>query len=77
MSNKIRIVIDIEIDGESLSEKNQAGHHITPNDVLDGVIITDSDIVDGFVITTNLNGFHPAYDFFLCNGTIRNKELIS
>ncbi|MCI8941227.1 hypothetical protein AALA78_03095 [Lachnospiraceae bacterium 42-17] len=76
MSDIVRIVIDIEIDDESLYEKNREGAHIT-HDVQKGIILQDSDSIDGFVITTNLTGFNPVYDFFLCNGRIRSKELIS
>lgn len=69
---KIRITIemDVDIDTEEYPD-------ITEEEVRKAVVIQNSDVIDGFEITTN----HPRYDntcdFFLSNGVIVKKELIS
>lgn len=76
MDQKVQIIIEAEIDEESLAEKSKDNLPITPEDVLQAIILQDSDRIDGFEVTTSLLGFDCAFDFFLCNGKITSKKLI-
>lgn len=76
MDQKVRIIIETDIDGESLAEKSNNGATITPEDVLQAIILQNSDIIDGFELTTTLPGFDCAFDYFLCNGKIISKEFV-
>ena len=69
---KIRLTVemDVDIDTEEYPD-------LTEEEVKKAIVIQDSDVIDGFEITTN----HPYYDntndFFLRNGVIVKKELIT
>ena len=66
---KIRLTIEMDID---------AGEH--PNiteEVKNAVVLRDSDAVDGFEITTDDSRFDNTSDFFLKNGKIVEKELLT
>ncbi|GFI36481.1 hypothetical protein IMSAGC015_00642 [Lachnospiraceae bacterium] len=76
MDQRIQIIIEADIDEESLVEKSKDNLPITPEDVLQAIILRDSDNIDGFELTTSLPGFNCAFDFFLCNGKIMSKKLI-
>ena len=68
--SKIRLAIEMDID---------AGEHpnITEEEVKNAVVLRDSDAVDGFEITTDDSRFDNTSDFFLKNGRIVEKELLT
>lgn len=76
MDQRVQIIIEADIDEESLAEKSKNNLPITPENVLQAIILQDSDRIDGFEVTTSLPGFDCAFDFFLCNGKITSKKLI-
>ena len=67
---KIRLTVEMDID---------AGEHpnVTEEEVKNAVVLRDSDAVDGFEITTDDLRFDNTSDFFLKNGRIVEKELLT
>lgn len=68
---KMRVTIEFAFDDEALRDYN-----ITAEQVANAVVLREHDTIDGFEITTNVPGYSPANDFFLCGGTIVSKELL-
>ena len=72
MNKKIRVIIELDIDQESIDEKN-----ISHETVLGHLKLEDSDVLDGFELyPADIPGINPTYDFLLCNGRIVSKEFI-
>ena len=67
----VRMVIEFDIDEESLQEKG-----IHAEDVFNHIVLQDSDVIDGFEIFTAHPGFDCASDFFLCASSVVSKEFI-
>lgn len=69
---KLRLTIeaDIDIDSDEYPE-------LTEEKIRKSVVIRESDITDGFEITTALPEYDNTVNFFLWNGVIVKKELIS
>ena len=72
MSNsKVKLVVEFAVKNEMLKEKG-----LSVEDVVEGIRFHEHDAIDGFEITTNIPGCDCASDFFLCAGTVVNKEII-
>ena len=67
----VRVIIEFDIDEESLHEKG-----IHAEDVFNNIVLRDNDVIDGFEIFTAHPDFDCASDFFLCAGSLVSKEFI-
>lgn len=67
---RLTIEMDIDIDPDEYPD-------LTVKEVEKSIIIQDSDVIDGFEITTYHPDLDNTSDFFLKNGVIVQKELIS
>ena len=67
----VRMVIEFDIDEESLQEKG-----LKAEDVFKHIVLKDNDVIDGFEIFTAHPDFDCASDFFLCAGSVVSKEFI-
>ena len=73
MDATIRLVIEIDIDEESLAEKPGVTHQ----QVLEGMTIEEPDwITDGALIATDIPGYDRLSHAFLCNPRIVDKKLV-
>lgn len=70
-NNKVRMVIEFDINDEMLKENG-----LTVAEVMKNVFLRNDDVVDGFQITTNIPGFDCTSDFFLGNGVVVEKSLV-
>ena len=68
----VRMVIEFDIDEESLAEKG-----INAEDVFNHIVLKDNDVIDGFEIFTAHPNFDCSSNFFLCAGAVVSKELVS
>lgn len=72
MTKKVRMVIEFNIDDEVMKEKE-----LTPERVLDAIILADSYTNDGFEIyPSGIEGVDVASDFLLCKGRLVSKEFV-
>lgn len=67
---KVRIVIEAEINEETMEECGCCVEKVKNN-----IVLWDSDIIDGFELTTNISGLDNTSEFFLQNGKIIKTEL--
>lgn len=73
MSNsKVKMEVVFDINEEMLLE-----HGLTAEKVLDNIYMDDDDVRDGFQIGTIIEGFDNTSDFFLENGAVVSKEIVS
>lgn len=70
MKIELNIIIDAFIDKEEYP-------HISPEKLVDSIIIRNSDVFDGFEITTKIDGLDETKDFFLNSAKIKTKKLVS
>lgn len=70
MKIRLTVEMDVDIDTEEYPD-------MTEEEVRKAVVIQDSDVVDGFEITTSHPHYDNTNDFFLSNGVIVKKELIT
>ena len=71
MKKKIRLTIDL-----SLREDAMQQHHLTPEDVLEGIRVTEEEACDGVAVTTCLPGCDCSCDFFLSGATLVSADLM-
>lgn len=67
---KVRIVIEAEINEETMQECGCSLEEVKNN-----IVLWDSDVIDGFELTTNISGLDNTSEFFLQNGKIIKTEL--
>lgn len=67
---KVRIVIEAEINEETMQECGCSLEEVKNN-----IVLWESDVIDGFELTTNISGLDNTSEFFLQNGKIIKTEL--
>ncbi len=70
MKIRLTLEMDVDIDAEEYPD-------MTEEEVRKAVVIQDSEVIDGFEITTRHPHYDNTNDFFLSNGVIVKKELIT
>lgn len=69
MKIELTVTADVSID-------NSLYPDITPERILEAVVVRDSDLVDGFEITTDIDSLDNTKNFFLTSAKIAKKRLI-
>lgn len=69
MRTELTVMVDIDINKKIYPD-------ITPENVLDNIVIQNSGVIDGFELTTDINGLDNRKDYFLTLANITNKKVI-